>query len=78
MFHRNLVAVRADGLLACPPWTSTPDDAGTATGPASPAAPPAARGTVRSARPGAPRALGPREHTTPAHVRADFVARRGG
>jgi hypothetical protein len=38
----------------------------------------AARGTGRSARPSAPRALGPREHTKPAHVRADFVARRGG
>lgn len=40
----------------------------------------AARGRAvgQDAHPSAPRSTGPREHTKPAHARADFVARRGG
>jgi hypothetical protein len=40
----------------------------------------AARGRAvgGDARVTAPRATGPREHTKPAHARADFVARRSG
>jgi hypothetical protein len=59
------------------------------TVPTSPAAtPPANRAERRAAARGrqagggttrtAPRATGPREHTKPAHARADFAARRSG